>query len=56
MWNHHLLSQHTVFEVQIALGHLPDTLSLVALSPGSDPNTIRADGQVLRQSPDGGPM
>jgi len=26
------------------LGYLPDTLSLVALSPGSDPNTIRADG------------
>jgi hypothetical protein len=26
------------------LGYLPDTLSLVALSPGSDPNTIRAEG------------
>ena len=27
------------------LGYLPDTLSLVALSPGSDPNTISAEGQ-----------
>jgi len=26
------------------LGYLPDTLSLAALSPGPDPNTIRADG------------